>query len=113
MSMWTRLFARSKSPQPTSKPRLALEPLDAREVPAVVVVSGWGSSQYQYAYNDPAVARPADPMVSKLAATNPDATQVAASDYLLEIDGIKGESADRHATQAPAADYLLKLDGVK
>ncbi len=113
MSVWTRLFGRSKSPQPTSKPRLALEPLDAREVPAVVSVGGWGSSQYQYADHDPAVARPADPMVSKLSVSNPDATRVAASDYLLEIDGIKGESVDRHGAQAPAADYLLKLDGVK
>ena len=113
MSMWTRLFAHSNSPQPTSKPRLGLEGLEAREVPAIVVVGGWGSSQYQYAYNDPAVARPADPMVSKLTATKPEATQVAASDYLLKIDGIKGESRDHHATQAPASDYLLNIDGIK
>jgi hypothetical protein len=88
MSISSRLFGRSEPLKSERKPRLGLEAL---EVPAGFV-GGWGSSMYQYAYNDPAVARPADPMVSKLSAIKPDATPAAASDYLLQLDGIKGES---------------------
>jgi hypothetical protein len=53
MSAWSRLFGRSKSSQPKSKPRLGLESLEAREVPAIVFVGGWGASAYQYATAEP------------------------------------------------------------
>jgi hypothetical protein len=56
MSVWSRLFGRSKSSQPNSLPRLGVESLEVREVPAVVFVGGWGASSYQYAHNDPAAA---------------------------------------------------------
>lgn len=49
MSVWIRLFGQSESAQSKSKPRLGLESLEAREVPAIVFVGGWGASSYQYA----------------------------------------------------------------
>lgn len=61
MSMWTRLFGRSESSQPKGKSQLSLESLEAREVPAIVFVGGWGASSYQYAHNDPNTAGDAVP----------------------------------------------------
>src|SRR6185436_13601598 len=49
MSAWTRLFGRSGLSRPEGKARLGFDSLEAREVPAIVFVGGWGASSYQYA----------------------------------------------------------------
>ncbi len=99
MSVWNRLFARSASrlePKTAPRSRLQLEGLESREVPAIVFVGGWGSSMYQYAFQgtDSADSVPADQFAMNYAKVvyNQPGAPLPASDYLLELDGIKGES---------------------
>ncbi len=119
-------------------PLLQLEPLEAREVPAAVgFVGGWGSSMYQYAASEPAAAGiPTDQFALNFAKIEFDrSAPPPASDYLLTLDGIKGESsaarlviADQRDFDAresggalsptppppqTASDFLLKLEGIK
>ena len=92
MSVLNRLFGGSSSSGSARKPgvgnaRLGLESLELREVPAIVFVGGWGSSMYQYAYEG--ASSRAEGVPTDQFALNPAAP---ASDYLLTLDGVKGES---------------------
>jgi hypothetical protein len=92
MSVLNRLFGGSSSSGSARKPgvgnaRLGLESLELREVPAILFVGGWGSSMYQYAYEG--ASSRADGVPTDQFALNPAAP---ASDYLLTLDGVKGES---------------------
>jgi hypothetical protein len=85
----------------------ATESRDGADYSAIAFVGGWGSSMYQYAHTDPAAASvPTDqfalnftkvefaeplPVLMVLADRQYDAPPPAA-DYLLVLDGVKGES---------------------
>lgn len=49
MRLWTRLIGRPTPTRSKITRRLGFESLEAREVPAIVFVGGWGASSYQYA----------------------------------------------------------------
>ncbi|QEL19601.1 hypothetical protein [Limnoglobus roseus] len=102
MSVWTRLFNLSNSPRPKAKTRLGIDSLEAREVPAIVFVGGWGASAYQYATSDPAPA--ALPSVTDLVLDrfNPHA---AHDDVVVDGKIITGQNFDSAAATAGASDY--------
>jgi hypothetical protein len=101
MSVLNRLFGGSSSSGSARKPglgnaRLGLESLELREVPAIVFVGGWGSSMYQYAYegaSSRADGVPTDQFALNFTKIEFNQSPAApASDYLLTLDGVKGES---------------------
>jgi hypothetical protein len=99
MSVWTRLFGRSESSQSNNKPRLGLESLEAREVPAITFVGGWGTSMYQHV--DPAnpnlvylggSAR-SDANVGRVTAVAVDPT-ASFRDFPMDVRGVDAESRE-------------------
>lgn len=107
--------------------RLQLEPLETREVPAaltltsatesrdgadysaIAFVGGWGSSMYQYAHSDPIAASvPTDQFSINFAKIEFDrSAPPPASDYLLVLDGVKGETRDGHRETIEIASWSL------
>lgn len=95
MSLMTRLFGASRTSRRKSQVRLGLERLEVRETPAT---SGWGASMYQYAYNDSTPAagegRPSENLALNYTKIVYNPSTSPAADYLLKLDGVKGESSN-------------------
>lgn len=102
--------------------RLQLEPLETREVPAILAlggttesrdggdysaiafVGGWGSSMYQYAHTDPS---------SALAPSEQLALNFAKVEFVEPLPVLLVLADRQHTAPPPASDYLLVLDGIQ
>jgi hypothetical protein len=109
MSVWSRLFGPSKPSRPASKLRPGLESLEAREVPAIVFVGGWGASSYQYAAGGPHEAAdvvPSDQFSLSYAKVRYDSAPAVA-----DTVAIRAESGDDSgATRAGAGNDVYQWD---
>lgn len=70
-------------------PRLGLESLETREVPAVVFVGGWGASMYQYAHNDPAADAGDDSAIAFVGGWGSSAEPSAAGSLGIEVHVVR------------------------
>ncbi len=114
MSVWSRLFGRSEQKPAASKPRLGLESLEIREVPAVL--GGTSASANEFPYQVSVRHAAADSVPTDSFALNYakiEFNRGAPAPVVGNQDFFYHEYGDTRSAPAPASDYIfLNLDGI-